>query len=282
MFSYPMQVDGTLTRILQAGLDGAPVILVHGTATRADRWIRNLEPLAEAGFRIYAIDLPGHGFAEKSGAFDHSVSGYASFVSSFVEKLKADRVTIVGTSLGGHVAAAYATLHPDRIKGLVLVGSMGLIPIGEEMRLRIRAGAKNQTRDFIAQKLNRVMADPALVTGSFIEEEYRFNNSPGAADALERLGEYIATDLDNDVVGEKLNHLPAEIPILLIWGDQDKTVPLAAGLEAHKLIPRSKFVVLKGVAHSSYYEDPATFNQVLIDFLSGRLGRHTSERVEYL
>ena len=282
MFSYPMQVDGTLTRILQAGVSGEAVILVHGTATRADRWVRNLEPLAEAGFRVYAIDLPGHGFAEKSGTFNHSVSGYANFLSNFIDSLGAAKVTLVGTSLGGHVAAAYATSHPDKISGLVLVGSMGLVPIGEEMRLRIQGGATNQTRDFIAQKLRRVMADPALVTESFIEEEFRFNNSPGAAEALEKLGKYIAGDLDRDVIGEKLNQLPPDIPILLVWGDQDKTVPLTAGLTAHELIPRSKLAVLKGVAHTSYFEDPLNFNQVLINFMQGRLGQHNHERVAYL
>jgi pimeloyl-ACP methyl ester carboxylesterase len=282
MFSYPMQVDGTITRILQAGVDGEPVVLVHGTATRADRWVRNLEPLAEAGFRIYAIDLPGHGFAEKRGEFDHSVSGYARFVSSFVDMLDAPKVTIVGTSLGGHVAAAYSILHPDKVKRLVLVGSMGLVPIGEEMRLRIQAGANNQTRDFIAQKLLRVIADPALVTESFIEEEFRFNNSPGAAAALQKLGEYIAADLDEDLVGEKLNELPPEVPILLVWGDQDKTVPLNAGRTAHQFIHRSKLVVLKGVAHTSYFEDPLSFNQVLIDFMCDRLGTQSSERIEYV
>ena len=281
MFSYPMQVNGTLTRILQAGVSGEPVVLVHGTATRADRWVRNLEPLAEAGFRAYAIDLPGHGFAEKNGTFNHSVSGYAKFLSNFVDSLGAAKVTLVGTSLGGHVAAACATSHPDKMSGLVLVGSMGLVPIGEEMRLRIQGGATNQTRDFIAQKLRRVMVDPALVTESFIEEEFRFNNSPGAAEALQKLGNYIAADLDHDVIGEELNQLPPDIPILLIWGDQDKTVPLTTGLTAHEFIPRSKLAVLKGVAHTSYYEDPMNFNQVLIDFMQARLGQHNNERVEY-
>jgi pimeloyl-ACP methyl ester carboxylesterase len=282
MFSYPTQVDGTLTRILQAGLSGEPVILVHGTAARADRWVRNLEPLAEAGFSSYAIDLPGHGFAGKSASFDHSVPGYANFLSSFIKGLDATKVTIVGTSLGGHVGALCATLHPDRIRGVVLVGSMGLVPVGEEARLRIQGGATNQTRDFVAQKLHRVIADPALVTESLIEEEFIFNNSRGAADALKKLGQYIAKDLDKDVVGERLNELPPDIPILLVWGDQDKTVPLSAGLAAHKLIHRSKLVVLKGVAHTSYFEDPASFNQILIDFLHGELGKHNSERVEYL
>lgn len=282
MFSYPLQVDGTLTRVIQAGLSGAPVVLVHGTAARADRWVRNLEPLAEAGFRTYAIDLPGHGFAEKSASFDHSVPRYANFLSSFIEGLDAPKVTLVGTSLGGHVAALCATLHPDRINGVALVGSMGLVPVGEETRLRIQTGASNQARDFVTQKLRRVIVDQALVTESLIEEEFIINNSPGATDALKKLGQYIATDLDNDVIGEKLNELPPDIPILLVWGDQDKTVPLTAGLAAHKLIHRSKLVVLKGVAHTSYFEDPVSFNQVLIDFMQGQLGKHVSERVEYL
>jgi pimeloyl-ACP methyl ester carboxylesterase len=50
---------------------------------------------------------------------------------------------------------------------------------------------------------------------------------------------------------------------------------------AHQSISRSKLVVLKGVAHSSYFEDPASFNQVLVDFMRNRLGEHNSERVEY-
>ena len=282
MFSYPKQVGGVLTRILQAGLQGETVVLVHGTGARADRWIRNLEPLAEAGFKTYALDLPGHGFAEKNALFDHSVRGYAEFLSSFVEGLDTEKVTLVGTSLGGHVVATYATLHPKKVKALVLVGSMGLVPVGEETRLRIQAGAINQERTFVGQKLRRVIVDTSLITESFIEEEFTFNNSAGAAEALQKLGQYIATNLDRDVIGEQLNGLPPEVPILLIWGDQDKTVPLSIGIKAHELVVRSRLAVIPDVAHTSYFEDPLSFNRLLIDFVCGEIEKHKISKVEYL
>jgi 2-hydroxy-6-oxonona-2,4-dienedioate hydrolase len=282
MFSYPKQVGGVLTRILQAGLQGETVVLVHGTGARADRWIRNLEPLAEAGFKTYALDLPGHGFAEKNALFDHSVRGYAEFLSSFVEGLDTEKVTLVGTSLGGHVVATYATLHPKKVKALVLVGSMGLVPVGEETRLRIQAGAINQERTFVGQKLRRVIVDTSLITESFIEEEFTINNSAGAAEALQKLGQYIATNLDRDVIGEQLNGLPPEVPILLIWGDQDKTVPLSIGIKAHELVVRSRLAVIPDVAHTSYFEDPLSFNRLLIDFVCGEIEKHKISKVEYL
>jgi 2-hydroxy-6-oxonona-2,4-dienedioate hydrolase len=282
MFSYPKQVGGVLTRILQAGLQGETVVLVHGTGARADRWIRNLEPLAEAGFKTYALDLPGHGFAEKNALFDHSVRGYAEFLSSFVEGLDTEKVTLVGTSLGGHVVATYATLHPKKVKAVVLVGSMGLVPVGEETRLRIQAGAINQERTFVGQKLRRVIADTSLITESFIEEEFTINNSAGAAEALQKLGQYIATNLDRDVIGDQLNGLPPEVPILLIWGDQDKTVPLSIGIKAHELVARSTLAVIRDVAHTSYFEDPLSFNRLLIDFMCGEIGKNKMSKVEYL
>ena len=66
--------------------------------------------------------------------------------------------------------------------------------------------------------------DHALVTPEMQEEEYRVNNSKGAKESFATLGNYIAADLDRDVVGERSR--PAPFPILLVWGEQDKTVPL--------------------------------------------------------
>jgi 2-hydroxy-6-oxonona-2,4-dienedioate hydrolase len=189
---------------------------------------------------------------------------------------------LVGTSLGGHVAATYATLHPKKVKAVVLVGSMGLVPVGEETRLRIQAGAINQERTFVGQKLRRVIADTSLITESFIEEEFTINNSAGAAEALQKLGQYIATNLDRDVIGDQLNGLPPEVPILLIWGDQDKTVPLSIGIKAHELVARSTLAVIRDVAHTSYFEDPLSFNRLLIDFMCGEIGKHKMSKVEYL
>jgi pimeloyl-ACP methyl ester carboxylesterase len=279
VFSYPQQVGETITRVIQAGVAGEPVVFVHGTAARADRWTRNLEPLAEAGFRAYAIDLPGHGLATKDPSFDHSVPAYAEFLAKFLDEIGTEQVTLVGTSLGGHVAATCAVAQPDRIRRLVLVGSMGLIPVGRETRLRIQGGATNQTRDLVIQKLHRVIADPSLVTESLIEEEFIVNNSAGAAGSFQKLGQYVAESLDADVVGDRLNLL-SHVPILLVWGKEDKTVPTEIAFAAHQLIRQSKLALIRGAAHTCYYEKSAAFNALLLDFLRDEAGRSHDEDIE--
>jgi len=158
-----------------------------------------------------------------------------------------------------------------RPRAIALVGSMGLVPIGDEARGRIQAGANNQTRDGVATKMQRVIFDPALVTPEMLEEEWRINNSPGALESFATLGQYIATDLDKEVVGEQLARAP--FPVLLVWGEQDKTVPPAVGEKVRALLPHSRLALLADAAHTAYYERADDFNAVLVDFLAERAGQ---------
>ncbi len=265
MISYPFAVQGVATRVLEAGTSGPPVVFVHGTGGRAERWERNLDVAAAAGYHAYAFDLPGHGFAAKGAGVECSVPAYRKFLCGFIEEVAKQKAFIVGTSLGGHVVASYAVENPGRVKGIALCGSMGLIPIGAEARVRIQGGANNQTREGVATKFTRVIFDQALVTPEMVEAEFRINNSPGAKESFAALGRYIAEKLDDDVVGEKL--AASNLPVLLAWGDQDKVVPFAVGEAAAKLLPGSRFVKLEGAAHTPYYEKHEQFNAALLGFL---------------
>lgn len=277
MFSYPIDVEGTTTRVLQSGHKGDAIILLHGTGARADRWASNIDALAGETRRVFAFDLPGHGFADKSADFPHSVRGYADFLGAFMRAEGLDSATLVGTSLGGHVAGDFAARYPDKVDALVLVGAMGLVPIGEEARLRIQKGATSLSREAVAQKFTRVILDQTLVTASLVEEEYRINNSAGAAACFDKLGAYIADRLDDDIVGAAVGRLPEDIPVLLVWGREDKTVPLTVGERAQALIPRAPLAILDGAAHTSYLERPEAFNALIADFLAGKIGARTIE-----
>ena len=191
-----MAVGPMMTRVLEAGQGDRVIVFVHGTGGRADRWSRNLDAFAKAGFHAYAFDLPGHGYASKGAGVDCSVPAYRHVLGAFMDAVGIRKAVIVGTSLGGHVVASYACENPSRIDAVVLVGSMGLVPIGDEARGRIQAGANNQSRDGIVGKLKRVIFDTTLVTEDMVEEEWRINNSAGAAESFATLGRYIVSDLD--------------------------------------------------------------------------------------
>lgn len=280
MISYPLTVQGVRTRVLEAGQGDQAVVLVHGTGGRADRWIRNVDAIAAAGYHVFAMDLPGHGFASKGAGVACSVPAYRSFLGNFLDAQQIDRAAaIVGTSLGGHVVASYAVEHPQRVARIALVGSMGLVPIGDEARARVQAGANNQTREGVNGKLARVIFDQSLVTPEMQLEEWRVNNSEGAKESFATLGNYIASDLDRDVVGERL--AKATLPVLLVWGEQDKTVPPAAGEKARAMLPASRLALLADAAHTAYYEKPELFNRVLLDFLAGSDQPHQAAGLQW-
>jgi pimeloyl-ACP methyl ester carboxylesterase len=268
LISYPCAVGGVVTRVLESGSGGDAVVFVHGTGGRADRWVRNIDAAAARGRHAYAMDLPGHGFASKGAGVACSVPAYREFLKNFLDAMDVEKAWIVGTSLGGHVVASFACENPGRVKGIALVGSMGLVPIGDEARARIQAGANNQTREGVAGKMQRVIHDTSLVTPEMLEEEYRINNSPGAKESFAALGAYISADLDKEVVGEQLAR--ADFPVLLVWGEEDKTVSPEVGRKVRAQVQRSRLALLKGAAHTAYYERPDEFNAILNDFIDGK------------
>jgi 2-hydroxy-6-oxonona-2,4-dienedioate hydrolase len=267
VLAYPLGVGGQVTRVLECGTGERTVVMVHGLGARADRWARNLQAAAGAGCRVFAADFPGHGFAEKRGAFPHGVPGYRDFLVELLDTLEIDRAVLVGTSMGGHVSAAFACEHPRRVAGLMLVGATGLFPLGDEGRMRLATRARDRTPAGIEMKMKTVMLDPALATPEFVAEETRINNSPGADEVFEVLSRYFADQLDRDVVGPRLAALSPRPPIELVWGAQDRSVPLAVGREAQRLLAPAPLHVIEDAAHAPYFEQPDQFNNLLTSFL---------------
>lgn len=269
MIAYPFGVGATRTRVLEAGKGEHALVFIHGLGARADRWRPNLDALASAGYRCYALDLPGHGFADKGSGFPYGVPGYAGFVGEFMERASIREAGLIGTSLGGHIAAYLACERPELVRALVLVGSTGVARIGADARRAIGQNILDTTRDGIERKLKYVLSDQSLITEEWVDEEYRINNSPGAGEAFTRLSEY-ATDeagLDRDTVGPRLAGLAPSIPILLVWGADDAVVPLTVGEEAWAALKGSRLVTIGGAGHLPYLERAGQFNAAVLDFL---------------
>jgi pimeloyl-ACP methyl ester carboxylesterase len=269
VIEYPWQAGGTLTRVLEAGTEGIPTVLLHGVGARADRWRENARRLADAGLHVHAIDLPGHGFAAKGDGFDdYSVPGYAAFLRAFLDSIEAERAVLIGTSLGGHVAAQLACEQPGRVAALVLVGALGLVPLGAQARERVAASLADTSEGGVREKLRRVIHDPGLITDEWVAEEARINSSPGAAASFAALAEYFRERIDDDVVGARLTGLDAPPETLLVWGAEDVIVAPSIGERAQELLGRR--VALRRIAatgHAPYLESPAEFDDIVLAFL---------------
>ncbi|MCY4424751.1 MAG: alpha/beta fold hydrolase [Acidimicrobiaceae bacterium] len=268
MIQYPVEADGVLTRVLAAGAGDDHLVLVHGVGARADRWRRNVDALAGAGWHVHALDLPGHGLAQKGDGPDYTVPGYARFLEGFLDVIGATSAVLVGTSLGGHAVATLACRRPERVRALVLVGSIGLIPWGAERRAGTRGRLRDASRESIEGKLRLLLHDEAMVTEEWLTEEVLINNSPGAAESFRQISDYVADFIDDDVIGPRLAELENGPPIQLIWGRQEQAVPLETGLAAHELLTSSELAVIDAASHAPYYEQPEEFNRILLDFLN--------------
>ncbi len=269
VITYPLALGDQYTRVLEQGTGPKTIVLIHGLGARADRWRRNIGPLADAGYRCVAFDLPGHGLASKDGDFNFSALGCARLVFDLMTELDIERAVLVGTSLGGYIAAHIACSAPDRIAAMALVGTIGIVPMGLEARRTLGARFAAVTRDGIERKLRTVMFDDATeVTPQFIEEEWRINNGPGAHAAFARIAQYIAERIDDDVVGERLAALPDRPPTAIIWGRDDRAIPLSVGHAARDLLRPELYAEIPDAAHAPYFERAEAFNTLLLDFLS--------------
>lgn len=278
MISYPIAVSGITTRVLEAlpESDGSmtTVVLVHGVGARADRYRYNLDPLGEVGHRAVAIDLPGHGFADK-GRLPYGVPYYANFLRHALMALGIEDCVLVGSSLGGNVVARVAADEPKLARGLVLVGCIGLVPLGAELRNAVsRSITAAHTPEGVEQKLRRVFANPRLVTKNLVREELGFATSPGAAEAIDVLATYFRNHVDDDVVGSDLVGSPDAPPILLVWGAEDRSVPTEVAQQARAQLGSGELVVIPNAGHAPYYEQPDRFNLLLTHFLA-RIADHS-------
>jgi pimeloyl-ACP methyl ester carboxylesterase len=273
MLSYPIEVAGTLTRVLESGHGDRRVLFLHGVGARADRWLRNLDALAASGAHVFAVDLPGHGFAAKGPGFRYTAPGYAAFIRELLDTTVEPPVALVGTSLGGHIAATVACENCRVVESLILVGSVGLVPLGAARRRAIASLVRDRSRDGIEKKLRNVLVNPSDITDDWVWEEYRINNSPGADASFEMLGRYFEDAIDGDVIGPRLAPLVDDIPVLLVWGSADATVPLRMGEAAHLLLAGSTLEVIQGAGHAPYLECYEEFNRSVSDFLGLKKAR---------
>lgn len=174
-----IRVDGLSTRYLEEGT-GPAVILIHGSAlgSSADVWERHLGPLAAHGLRAIAFDRPGFGRTDDPS--DASAAYQQRFVLAFMDALGLDRAGLVGHSQSGNFAVGLALEHPERITGIMVLGTGSLLPPLEADQPFAPAPNENvygrePTREDVRRVLETQLYHHDLITPELIETRYQMS-----------------------------------------------------------------------------------------------------------
>jgi len=247
-------VNDARIRLLRGGRAGAPpLVFLHGAGGHTG-WMSFLDVLAE-DFAVYAPEHPGFGRSDDPPWLDE-VGDLAFFYLDFLGALGLDRVHLMGTSLGGWIAAELAVRNQTRLASLTLVGAVGITAAGLPIDDIFRMPVEENLRRFYAdpERAARRLRDMATIdTGLATKNRLtvgrlayrpRFHN-PGLAKWLHRI----------------------TVPTLLVYGDKDGLVPPRFGEAYRAAIPGSRLVVLDNAGHAPFDEQKDAFLATFRDFL---------------
>ena len=264
-------IDATRIRYIDAG-HGAPVVFLHGLGASMYAWRKNLAVVAAAGFRVIAFDNRGFGLSDKPPA-PYDNAAYARLAIALMDSLRLTDAVLVGHSMGGAIAAEVAIEYPQRVRGLVLVGSAGL-GAREPLLFRMarwpvlgRVAFAFRGRGFTARLLKSTYFDPRKVTEADVDQYYAPVAQPAYGRAL--LG--VLGQFRFDALEARLDRIAA--PTVVLWGEEDRWVPLGVGRALAAGITRSAFVSVPRAGHSVQEEAPDEVNHLLIRFLKDGLPR---------
>lgn len=268
-------------------VDGTPVLLLHGFLGSVIDWTRTMPALTDAGYRVIAFDRPPFGLSDKRTTLDYSTKAMSDLTAGVMDGLAIDHAVIIGHSLGGAVASQFVLDYPERVIKLVLVdAAVGLF--GSDPQFSMRPdGSNNFGMDFLrrvdpdspaAQALIRSMFSPEFAQNMLSEVEaqarditveelqlrsrgLRVHGWEGGLLAFTR--DAFSEESEMDLQAFKT----VEKPVLIVWGEQDRIVPIEVGEALRELFPMVTWLTYPDVGHTPMDENTTLFNNDLLAFL---------------
>lgn len=230
---------------------GDVIILLHGLFGSLANFEHTIRYFS-GKYRVIVPLLPLYDLPIK----ETTVDGMVNYVEQLVDYLGLQQFTLLGNSLGGHVALVYTLQHTDRVNALVLTGSSGLFEkaFGETI-------PKRGDYEYIKVKTEQTFYNPEMATRELVDEVYGIvNDREKALRVLSMAKSAVRHNLKDELC--KIN-----IPVLLIWGKNDVITPPFVAEEFHKFIPHSELKWIDQCGHAAMMERPEQFNELLLHFL---------------
>lgn len=264
-----VDLGGRSSHYIEKG-DGEPVILVHGFFYDSCLWKKNIDALAEK-FRVYALDLWGFGYSTRE-PLDYGYPLYADQLLRFMDSLSIPRASLIGQSMGGGTCILFTLQHRKRVNKLILVNAAGMpnpLPLmGKIANLpwvgEFLIGLKgNSYRKMVLR--TTFIRDKDFITDGYLEDVTRHHKVKGSTQAMLTILRKQFFDKLRDEV-EQLGGMA--VPTLIVWGRQDRAIPLKCGQQMHQLLKASRLEILDRAGHCANNEQAAKFNEIATNFLS--------------
>lgn len=268
---HRVDLPGAEVNYVEIG-EGEPILFVHGLAGSWQNWLENLTYFGRT-HRAIAVDLPGFG-GSPMPSWDITMPNYGRMLHDFCERLGLDNVAaLVGNSMGGFVCTEAVIEEPERFDRLILISAAGISFAEKQGRhaqavgRTVKAAAPflaGDRRVWLTRPRGRKIAygqifrNPNKLRPELLEEQGRVGlKAPGFADAISTIAGYDTR--------ERLPEI--EIPTLVVWGLNDRIVPVEAALGYHRLIPHSRLEIFERTGHLPMLERPARFNPLAEEFI---------------
>ncbi len=238
------------------GGEGPDLVLLHGMSDEKNSFVTAAGELTQS-YRVVMPDLRGHGENEHDASLDHSISGQAQHVWSFLQALSIDRFYIGGNSMGGHTSAALTLKHPDAVQGLILVNAPGP-RVDDHLVYAGMTDPLDTLEDFYAL-LDRVVHVRPTMPAPVVKQLMKEINSNRQWSAL--LAEQITSGQDYDLLAT-VGDISA--PTLVLWGKHDEVVRFNVAQYYVEKISDATLVVMDDFSHSPQVQDgPAVGREIL-------------------
>jgi len=236
--------------------EGIPLLILHGWGASSDSWMEVQEKLAKEGYRVICPDFPGFGKSQNPPS-PWSVGDYANWTLGFVDSLGLDNFILLSHSFGGRVAIKFSVFHPDKIIKLILCGSAGL---------KLKPGVKAGMTRMLAESGNVVFNFWFLriFKNLFRNIFYLFIRRNDYVKAEGVMRETMIKVIEEDLLSF-LSQIKSKT--LLVWGEDDKMVPLKCAKIFNKNIKDSRLAVFSGVGHGPHFEVPNKLVEAVINFI---------------
>lgn len=230
---------------------GETLLLLHGLFGALSNWDSVIREFSTR-YRVLIPVMPIYEMPIKTA----SLEGLVSFIESFVAYKSLNNVTLLGNSLGGHVALIYTLTNKKNVKQLVLTGSSGLFE-------NSMGGSfpKRGSYDYIKERVAYTFYDPATASKDLVDEVFDITKDIPKCMRIVA----IAKSAQRNNMAKEITKI--EIPTLLVWGLNDTITPPMVAHEFNKLIPTSELRFIDKCGHAPMMEHPQKFNKLLSQFM---------------